>query len=104
MSELTRETLLALCERAAAFPKSSWDDRDCAQATLQLGACWALLKAGCAFRVADIDDRLQSIWVEITFTDFHGSEYGQVDNHTETFYIPTEDRLQKREAGSGHWY
>ena len=52
---MTREELIAICEKATV-PQSKWWDRDSAGAIQQMGMAWALLKAGCEFRVIKEDN------------------------------------------------
>ena len=102
---MTHEMLIAICERAAAYPYSKWNDRDCAEATMQLGRCWALLKAGCPFylsRASPCISDARTWWITVNFTDFSGFEYGERNNAQETFYLPTMERLDAEEGGC--WY
>jgi len=50
LAEDTREELIALCE-AALVPESEWRNRDSAGAQRQIGEAWALLRAGCPYRI-----------------------------------------------------
>ena len=106
MSDPTREELIALCERATEEPQSHWYDRDSASARMQVGQAWALLRAGCDFRVEHEPDDAPTIsdantwWVEITYEGFDYHEIGE--RSTDTFYIPTAKRLNER--ADGDWY
>ena len=100
----TREELIRLCEKAIV-PCDKWSNRDSSDAIRQIGNTWALLKAGCPFKVLTegnlkTDDR--TIWVECTFTNFMGYECGVDDNAKETNYIPTEKRLKEKKGSD--WY
>jgi uncharacterized protein (DUF1684 family) len=102
--DYTREDLVALCERAFV-PHAKWRNRDTADAQRQLGECYALLRAGCDFVILDgrygltTDER--TVWVEITFRGFAYFDYDG-DWNTETFYLPTAPRLDRRDGGD--WY
>lgn len=97
----TREHLIDLCERGIV-PELEWNDRDSAGAQQQLGKAWALLKAGCEFRVAsDPKSTADTLWIEVTCRGFGYFDWdGEPD--VERFYIPTDLRLRKR-AGRD-WY
>lgn len=109
MTDYTREELVAICE-AAIVPKERWSDRDTPHSIERVGVCWAFLKAGCDFRirtkpqspsdgcVTDTD----TIWLDVTHPDFISIECGEGDGETETFYLPTRQRLAER-AGRD-WY
>jgi len=101
MSEPSRDELIAICE-AATVPQEHWNDRDSASAQRQVGEAWALLKAGCAFRVdPSMDDfRGRTIWLEIKSEGFDHKEYGELD--ISTFYLPSRQRLD--EANGKDWY
>lgn len=102
--EYTRDDLLAICQ-AAFVPQEKWRNRDTSGAQRQLGECYALLKAGCDFRILrggrylDTDDR--TIWVEV---EFRGFRYFDHDGGTEdeTYYLPTRERLER--AAGRDWY
>lgn len=53
--QLTREDLIAICERAIV-PQDHWRNRDSASAQLGVGAALVLLKAGCKFVVLTADN------------------------------------------------
>ena len=104
MNQPTREELIQLCERSIV-PSSAWGNRDSAAAHLQLGQAWALLKAGCNFTI-DVDASDEHSWnLDIEWEGFnafeYGNEYGE-NLESDSFYIPTEDRLNKRQGGD--WY
>lgn len=103
-TDYTREELIDICERAIVS-ESDWGDRDSHQAQMQVGSCWALLKAGCEFKVITegslrSDDR--TIWVEIRSAGFSFFEYAEEDNAKESanYYLPNPDRLLQ----GGDWY
>ena len=103
----TREELIDLCTRGVV-PQEHWYNRDTAGAQRQLGEALALLKAGCDFH-EEVSHYMKSdsntIWVRIEFPGFNAFEYGPADRSTwesETFYIPTADRLY--EAKGKDWY
>lgn len=106
----TRQDLIDLCELGCT-PQDQWGDRDSASAVRQLGGAWALLRAGCPFKVmternthatdvCETDER--TIWIEIAFTGFQSFEYGKREGETDTFYIPTQQRLD--DANGEDWY
>lgn len=99
--DYSREELLSICE-AAFVPQDRWKNRDSASAQRQLGECYALLKAGCAFVVTDRvhKDTLRTIGVDITFHGFGYFEVGYVE--TDSFYLPT--RLRLAESSMRDWY
>lgn len=98
----TREDLIALAERGIV-PESKWADRDSAGAQMQLGKAWALLRAGCEFRFASSPEQTEDThWVEITYQGFQYVEQGEGFEETDTFYLPTASRLERK---AGHdWY
>lgn len=95
-----REHLIDLCERGVV-PENRWYDRDSATAQRQLGEALALLRAGCDFRLsaAPASDP-DTWWVQIVFKGFGYFDWGgELDD--ELFYIPTSERLERRD---GDWY
>jgi len=106
MADITREELIALCERGRV-PQKDWSNRDSAEAQSQLGVAWALLSAGCEFEIERVPGRLNSDdktwWVSITYEGFAFHESGRSqDRDVDSFYIPTAMRLD-RVAGKD-WY
>ena len=103
MSELyTREQLIGICE-SSIVNEDVWSNRDSAMSQKGVGKCWALLKAGCNFKVLTeggfvTDDR--TIWVEIDFRGF--STFEGSGKETSTFYLPTPERLKK--SNGSDWY
>lgn len=107
----TREELIARCEKSIVNVKL-WRNRDTPGAQEGVGHLWALLKAGCEFKVQTAendtsrskmcitDDR--TIWVVVldvpTFNTF---DQGTAPCN-ETFYLPTDKRLE--EAAGTDWY
>ena len=104
-----RDELVGICE-AAIVPMDHWHDRDSAGAHEQVGRAWALLRAGCPFRVRwepehDGDGCVTSegtVWVAIEWRGFQSFENGREWDQEETFYLPTRKRLA--EAGGKDWY
>jgi hypothetical protein len=105
-----RGALIALCERAAV-PQEHWRNRDTAVAQRQVGEALMLLRAGCEFRILTgspdgkhynrgLVSNETTTWVEITHHGFDYFEGGDVDE--DTFYIPTEARLDA--ADGKDWY
>ena len=101
--DYTREELIALCEEASVL-QERWYDRDSASAQQQVGELWALLRAGCDFRVRRSGDYCvtndKTVWVDVTFEGFNWFELRE--KSTDTFYVPTPERLAER-AGRD-WY
>jgi len=102
--ELTREYLIALCERAIVNVEK-WSNRDTPSAQEKVGTAWALLKAGCEWHSAgDPKDDENTIWIEIDYPSFNSFEYDRTDPQyfdTHRVYLPTEKRLARRD---GDWY
>lgn len=105
----TREELIAQCEKAIV-PEERWRNRDSAGAQMKLGQCWALLKAGCPFRILTAENdsndgtvvtNADTIWVEVSFDGFNTFE-GSGKQEVEFMYIPTDKCLQ--EANGEDWY
>lgn len=110
----TREELIALCE-AALVPEERWHDRDSHSAQVQVGECWALLRAGCDFKVItrrDGCDKVvtdaKTVWLYTYARGFNWHECWSDENDRDDFrtaelhYLPTAKRL--REAAGGDWY
>lgn len=104
MSDLTREALIDICERAIV-PHDRWSDRDTPGAQEGVGKAWAFLKAGCEFRVMTKGKYCvtgeRTIWIEIDHDDFGVIDWGG-PGETETFYLPTHSRLEQ--ANGSDWY
>ena len=102
---MTREDLIAVCERGRV-PQDKWHDRDSAAAQRQLGEAWALLSAGCDFKVLDkgtLKSDAKTTWVEITFKGFAYMEDPEPEMlRSENFYLPTVAQLDH--AAGGDWY
>lgn len=110
---VTREDLIALCE-AAIVHESKWADRDSASAHAQLGELWALLKAGCEYRIRDAkkdgdcrtDDR--TIWLDVLTEGFRAHEYAENAKErreyrdSETYYMPQPGRIDFKNGSD--WY
>ena len=110
ITDYTREQLIAICE-LAIVQEGNWSDRDSASAHIGVGTVWALLNAGCAFRVMnDVKDGglatdRDTIWLEITYRGFAYFDYGDETDEslsTDTFYLPTMRRL--KQSGEKDWY
>lgn len=110
----TREELLDICEKSFV-PQDKWWDRDSASAQLGVGKCYALLKAGCEYKIlftvdgdgCSTDDK--TIWIQFYVHDFQWFEYGSesfdhrgVEDMDYHFYLPTLKRLEERKGGD--WY
>jgi hypothetical protein len=105
-TDYTREELLKLCE-AALVPQHRWHDRDSASAQEGVGKCYAFLRDGCDFKVCTHKDNdvypatdNLTVWVVVKVHGFNYFEDGEVSE--ELFYIPTQERLDKRRGGD--WY
>lgn len=100
--EITREHLLALCERGFVN-EDHWHDRDSSRAHRQLGECYALLRAGCEFWV-EPEVKHHAHWVHVHYYGFDSFEYGrnEVPKESDSFYVPTAESLA---ASAGRdWY
>lgn len=102
----TREQLLLICE-ASIVPQQKWSNRDTPSAHENIGLCWAMLKAGCNFKILEdaacnlcTDDK--TIWLEISWRNFNSFEYEEGSVDSETFYLPTLNRL--KEVDGDDWY
>lgn len=96
--EYTREKLIEICEKSIV-PHEKWRDRDTAVSQEWVGKAWAFLKAGASFEIeSGTNDR--TIWIRITVNGFDAFEGG--DPQTESFYLPTEARLER--ANGEDWY
>lgn len=101
----TRGELIRICQQASV-PEDNWTDRDSARAQMQIGECWALLNAGCEFKIlhggdyCSTDDR--TIWVEIQYRGFDDFEIGDTLER-DTYYLPTIARLDACGVGKD-WY
>lgn len=112
-TDYTREELIAICEDAIR-PQNRWHDRDSYDAQLQVGQCWALLLAGCDYKVHDgTEDRTCATTEDTIWLTTYGKGFAYFENHEpndpphaymedELHYLPTRKRLD--EVGSGDWY
>lgn len=105
-TDYTRDELIAICVMAVV-PESEWRNRDSEMAQVQLGSAWALLRAGCDFRVivqeGHIATNHETIWIEVTSKGFNYFEWGGSESmNEETFYLPTPERLDK--VRGKDWY
>ena len=100
-TDYTREELIALCERAIVA-EDLWHNRDSATAQQKIGRCWALLKAGCAFKITNSKDQFGSINLDITYAGFDCFEYGEGYEDEDSFYIPTAEKLDAVDGKD--WY
>jgi hypothetical protein len=110
---VSREDLIAICE-AAIVPEAKWANRDSASAHQQIGELWALLKAGCEYRIRDRknDENCrtdsQTIWIDVKFTGFKAFEYAENANERrefreeEMYYLPQPACLADRKGAD--WY
>lgn len=109
---MERQHLIDLCE-AGIVAHDKWADRDSAETQQGLGKAWALLRAGCPYKVRTKENHPKSscvtdertIWIEIEFKGFMWHE--GTDDETDPlqlarFYIPTQARLD--EANGEDWY
>lgn len=106
MKKYTREDLLKICEQAFVNT-DKWHDRDSYHSQCQLAQCYVLLKDNCDFKVIYEDEKHpycqtdeHTIWLEISATGFDWFEGGEMA--TETFYLPTQKRLD--EVNGNDWY
>jgi hypothetical protein len=102
-TDYTREELISICERAVVL-ENHWLDRDSADSQRQIGECWALLKAGCEYKILTIGSLKtdeKTIWVKITFDGFAKFDWNGGQDE-ENYYLPTPERLEERKGGD--WY
>lgn len=111
--DYSREELIDICDQAVVL-QSHWYNRDSALSQRKVGEAWALLRAGCDFRVhsAKLDPRssdspatdADTIWVTITYKGFNYFEMGEEDGgfDTELLYLPTMKRLNAN--NNRDWY
>lgn len=102
-----RAELLAICE-AAIVPEHAWHDRDSYSAQFQVGECWALLRAGCDFRIHmpgdDPAPDEDTIWLTTYGEGFQRFEIGtDAEKEAELHYLPTRARLAAVGPGKD-WY
>lgn len=98
----SRTELIAICEQAIV-DQTHWTDRDSAHSMIGVGTAWALLSAGCEFRVltkGNLKTDQNTIWIEITYQGFQYFEMHELS--FDHFYLPTPKRLAER-AGKD-WY
>lgn len=116
-TKYSREDLIKLCEKAIVN-EAKWQDRDSQGAVSQVGVCWALLKAGCEFRVlTKADNQIaccitneNTVWIEICSKGFNWFEHcgdpsdpdSKIYMEDETFYLPTESRIKTTKGED--WY
>jgi hypothetical protein len=97
---MNRDELIALCEKAIVN-ESLWSDRDSSSAQRQIGELWALLKAGCEFKL----EKNESPGTHSVLVRFNGFSHWVWDKTTkdeDVFYLPTEAKLER--ANGGDWY
>lgn len=103
--DYTRAELIAICEDAIR-PEDVWSNRDSEMSQRKLGEVWALLRAGCGFRILSeegprgLNTDRKTIWIEIESKGFNYFEMSELNiGH---FYLPTPERLAER--GDKDWY
>ena len=103
MKKYTRKELIEICESAFVKEKD-WTNRDSESAQCQLGECYALLKAGCKYKISYKDDICktdsETIWIYIYSHGFMYFEEGIEEEHF--YYLPTMKRLKERQGKD--WY
>lgn len=102
--QYTKEELLAVCERGFSL-EENWCNRDSSDAVRQLGECYALLRAGCEYRIlrgAGPSTDSRTIWIEVSYDGFDHFESGGSKDR-ETYYLPTPERLERSGPGKD-WY
>lgn len=110
-TEEERAELISICE-AASVPQRSWYDRDSHGAQSGVGVLWALLRAGCNFRIHPVGNPNEphplddppstdkTIWVTTWAEGFAYFEDGE--RKRELHYLPTRARLAL--ADGKDWY
>lgn len=92
----SRKRLIVLCKKGIV-PVEKWESNDSRKAQEQLGVCWALLNAGCEFKITqEVDDEINLL---IYYPVFGNIEVA-TDSHF--FYLPTEQKLCK--SAGADWY
>ena len=108
---MERKDLIKLCEKSIV-KQEHWGDRDSSAAHKKVGKLWALLKAGCKFRVITEENKTKedremisdnyTLWVEViyrgfTYFEHHDEEYDKEDDYTDkrTYYLPHPSRIKK---------
>lgn len=94
----TRAMLIDICEKAFVL-QDYWKNRDTEEAQKQLGECYALLLAGCDFKITNTTGD-NTIWLTIYSKGFMYFEGG--NQNEEDYYLPTYKRL--KEADTKDWY
>lgn len=108
----TREEIINICEHAIV-PEKHWSDRDSQASQSKIGEVWALLKAGCKFKVLVQDSSIKgpqlcttdnrTVWIEINSEGFMYHEMAEEEyKDKDTFYLPTWERLES--AKGKDWY
>lgn len=117
-TKYTRKELIEICE-SAIVSQNKWNDRDSASSQIDIGKCWALLKAGCKFEISTKDNEKisqcitddKTIWIQFWVKDFcwfdtldaDSSELPDgIKNSDYFFYLPTKKRLE--ESKGKDWY
>jgi hypothetical protein len=103
VTTLTREDLIALCERGAVAV-NKWRDRDSEMAQRQLGEAWALLRANCEFVIDEKmtkDARGKTIWVVINRPGFATVDWDGPWK-SDHYYLPTSEHLDAVDGND--WY
>ncbi len=106
-TDYTREELIQICEQAIV-PEEKWGNRDSPDSMDQLGRCAVFLKCGCEFWIhppakesgCHMDER--TIWLSIDHKTFNTFEYGGGYTESESYWLPTPQRLADAEGDD--WY
>ena len=100
----TRKVLIELCKKAVV-PHQRWSNRDASSAQRQVGELFMLLSANCPFEIITVGNwktDKNTIVIEISFHGFSSFESGRKYLEKETFYLPTQKRLD--ESKDEDWY
>lgn len=106
-TDYSREELVAICERAVV-PHAKWSNRDTPGSHEKLGLAWVMLKAGCEFSVHPSSEKSgcftgrDVIWLTIYWRNFNDFEYGTGPSESDSFYLPTPERLAKVDGRDWH--
>lgn len=101
---LSRDDLLEICRRSIVNVHRWGNTLDSGYAQTQIGRCWALLSAGCDFRIMTAQQGDPSVWCTQALrigVEVDVRIAGTVDSCEEVFLLPTRRVLNV--ANGGDW-